>query len=127
MLTWKAIYHDEDGRPTEEGLSQFNPDGTENKYDKIDRFRLGRFDLVKGDKVVYSVYLHEGQRLVYRRRHFVPLNSTKRTLVHVIGWVETVFTRKGRRDIYAFNYIFEDGTMALDNHRENIKLLACEM
>lgn len=127
MLTWRANYHDNNGRPTEEGLSQFNNDGSENKYDEIDRLRLGRFDLINEQgKPVYSVYLHTGQRLVYRRRHFVPLNGGKRSLVHVVGWVETVYTGKGTREIYAFNYIFEDGTMALDDHRGNIALLACE-
>lgn len=127
MLTWRANYHDENGRPTEDGLSQFNSDGSENKYNDIDRLKLSRFDLIKDDKPIYSVYLHAGQRLVYRRRHFVPLAGGERRLVHVIGWIETVYTGKGKRDIYAFNYIFEDGTMALDNHRGNIELLDCEM
>lgn len=125
MLIWNAVYQ-KDGILTDEHLSQFDPDGTEHKYADIDRWRLGRFDLIDKEtqKTVYSVFLHQDQRLVWRKRSFIDLKSGNvESSLHLVGWVMTIQTPKGPKNVYAFNYIHEDGSIALDNHRENIELL----
>lgn len=124
MLTWKAIYHDGEGNLTPEVFAQYNPDKTENAYKDIDRFKLGRFDLVdESGKTVHSTYIHGNQRLVFRRRNFITVGGQLKGTMYIVGWVQTVTTPNGNKDIYAFNYVHEDGSVALDNHRENIELL----
>lgn len=124
-LLWRAVYHDGEGKLTDKCLLQYNPDGTENKYSDIDRFLLGRFDLVnRQQKVIYSMYLHKNQRLIYRRRNFVPvLNPNARWLVYLVGWQMTMTTPMGQKNITAINYIFPDGSVALDDKRTGIELL----
>lgn len=126
MLYWKAVYQKDGELDENEFLSQFKEDGTENKYADIDRWRLGRFDLIRHEdnKAVYSVYLHSDQRLIWRRRTFKDLHSGEiKQVMHVVGWVMTIQTPKGPKNVYAFNYIHEDGSISLDDHRENIELL----
>ena len=123
MLTWKAIY--EDG----ESLSQYNEDKTENFYKDIQRQKLVRFDLVNGEKTVHSLYLREGQRLIFRRRNFIRLSKDKeeRHMIYLVGWQMTIITASGQlKNIAAINYIHEDGSIALDNSRDNLELLDFE-
>lgn len=121
---WRAVYHDGSGKLTEDKfLMQFNEDGTENKYADIDRWKLGRFDLInRVGKVVYSVYLHTDQILIYRRRNFIILGGRK-SMIFLIGWRQSIQTPNGPKVITIINYLYEDGTIALDNHRNNLELL----
>ncbi len=120
MITWQALYNDD------KVLKQFNADGTENKYKDIDRYRLRRFDLVSDGKPVYSVYLHTGQRLIYRRRHFIKANG-ERWVVYLVGWQLTIDTAKGLKNVTSIMYVFPDGTVALDDSRDNLGLLPEEL
>ncbi len=129
LLKWRAIYFEEDGNTVSKRyfLEQFNDDGSENRYEDIERGRLARFDLMKPDgKLVHSVYLHEGCRLIFRRRNFIRIAGDERSVVHIAGWVKTVHTANGARDTYSLMYLFEDGTTAHDNHRDNLELLPIE-
>lgn len=125
QYVWRAIYHDGDGKLTSRYLDQYNSDGSENKYSDIDRFLLGRFDLIdRYGNVKTSVYLHENQRLIFRRRNFVPVNNPdSRWIVYLIGWQMTITTPKGEKNITAINYVFPDGSVALDDSRTGIQLL----
>lgn len=124
-LIWKAVYHDGEGNLTEECLCQYEDDGKENRYEDIDRFRLGRFDLFNREgKAIYSLYLHFGQRLIFRHRNFLPMgNPEGRWVVYLVGWQMTVHTSAGNKNITAINYIFPDGTVCLDDERANIELI----
>jgi len=127
-LTWQAVYH-KDGDITEDSeiYSQFNPDGTENPYKDIDRFRLGRFDLLHEGKIVYSLVIRKNQRLIFRRRSLVALNGDLVGLVFLVGWVMTITTPSRQRNLYAINYLQPDGSIVLDNHRSNLSLLSEEL
>lgn len=127
MLTWRAVYRDN------KALPQYNADGTENAYKDIDRYRLRRFDLLDGDeKIVYSVYIHTGQRLIFRRRNLITigrvgLGEKGRKVVYIVGWQMTVKTPTKLRNIASINYIHEDGRVELDDSRSNLELVPEEL
>ena len=123
-LTWKANYQGEDGKLSDEFLAQFNDDGTENKYKDIDRFRLARFDMLNEDKkVVFSLYLRKYQRLIFRRRTFIKVTTNEKVIVYLVGWQQTITTPVGQRNVTSIAYLHEDGSVALDGHRNNLELL----
>lgn len=119
MLTWRAIYRDK------KYLPQYNDDGTENGYKDIDRYRLVRFDLLAGEEPIYSVYLNKDQRLIFRRRNFIKLGpqGEERHIIYLVGWQMTLKTNQGYRNITALNYLYEDGSIALDDERNNLELV----
>jgi len=116
MLTWTAAY--KDGTV----LHQYNGDGTENRYEDIDRYRLFRFDLLRGGEIVYSVYLHSSQRLIFRRRNFIPQGG-ERWVVYLVGWQMNV---EGK-NVTAINYIYPNGKIDLDNSRSDIQIREQEL
>ena len=120
MITWKAIYNDGSC------LTQYNADGTENRYEDIDRYKLSRFDLYKNadiDKTpFYSLYLRHGQRLIFRRRNFISTNG-ERHMIIIVGWQKTYDTKPLPTNATAINYIYEDGSIALDDSRNNLQLI----
>lgn len=121
-LNWVAIY--EDGSK----LEQFS-EGKENKYKDIDRERLVRFDLIERatNKAVYSLYLQDGQRLIFRRRTLKPLDAKKPDVViFLVGWQQTILTNSGPRNITVINYFYPDGSVSLDGARNNLELLKHE-
>jgi hypothetical protein len=121
-LYWVANY--EDGNK----LEQFSPEGKERRYADIGRDKLTRFDMVekKTAKAIFSVYLRQGQRLIYRRRSLINMNGGERVIVYLVGWQMTVMTNSGPRNITAINYIHQDGSIALDDSRDNLELLDFE-
>ncbi len=127
MLTWRAVYKDK------KALPQYNADGTENAYKDIDRYRLGRFDLLNEDeKIVYSVYIHTGQRLIFRRRNLITLGrigleERSRKIIYIVGWQMTIKTPEKLRNITSINYIHEDGRVELDGSRSNLELVPEEL
>lgn len=119
-LRWRAVYDDKTV------LEQF-VNGKENKYEDIDRSRLVRFDVLNpSNKAIASVYLHEGERLIWRRRTLVRMDG-KRTVIYLAGWQKTVYTNSGPRNITSIMYIYEDGSIALDGTRNNLELLSHEL
>lgn len=123
MLVWRAVY--KDGKY----LPQHNDDGSTNRYSDIDRYRLERFDLLNEDnKPVYSVYIREGQRLIFRKRHFIKVGSGEKSHVYLVGWQQTLYDSKGLlKNVTAINYVHEDGSIALDGHRDNLELYKEEL
>lgn len=122
QLYWVANYKDG------EKFEQFTPDGLERRYADIDREKLVRFDMVDKDtkKAIYSVYLREGKRLIYRRRTLVPIGQQARVTIYLVGWQMSVATTSGINNIVVINYIHEDGSIALDGSRDNLELLDFE-
>lgn len=115
MITWTANYRDGST------LTQYNGDRTTNRYEDIDRWQLVRFDLLKDGVPIASVYLRRGQRLIYRRRTFLKLSGEK-NVVYLVGWQQTLDTKKGLKNITALMYVHEDGSIALDGARKNLVL-----
>jgi hypothetical protein len=120
-MYWVANY--EDGSQ----LKQFEA-GKENKYGDIDRDRLSRFDMVDSSthKVVYALYLRDGQQLIFRRRTIKRLNGEPDVVLFLVGWKMTVLTVSGPKSIIAINYLYADGSIALDGSRDNLELLSIE-
>ncbi len=119
-LYWVANYTDKSK------LIQYDDEhNKENKYADIDRDKLVRFDLhnTATGKAIYSVFLREGQQLVYRRRSIIDLTHGGTTIVFLVGWQMTIMTNTGPRNMVVLNYIHEDGSIALDGARNNLELL----
>lgn len=125
MLTWKAVYGNG------EILTQYNEDGTENKYKDILRHELINFDLIdENGKTVYRLFLHENQRLIFRRRNYIRLSNQvgqEKHIVYLIGWQMTVLTMAGERNITAINYIYEDGSVSLDDAKDTYDTQGIEL
>ena len=101
MIIWAAAYNDATT------LYQYNDDGTENKYQDIDRDKLVEFTLLRvpevyiGDgttatkpdlthppfPVRFSLWLETGQQLIYRRRTQM---GRKITVIHLVGWQQKI-------------------------------------
>ncbi len=128
-LYWRAIYED-DTELLQYGLTK---DGKtkENKYPDIDRERLVRFDLLdfNTNKAVFSLWLNAGQQLIYRRRTLRPVIVTEKRPIQVIwlvGYKHTVLTPAGPKSFIVMNYIYQDGSVALDGARDNLELYPIE-
>ena len=109
---------------------QFDPkSGAENKYKDIDREKLERFDLLNKEtgKAIHSVYLREGQILVYRRRTFIKVKTNERSIVYLVGWKMDIMTNSGVKTLTVINYIHPDGSIALDGARNSIEFLPEEL
>ncbi len=124
-LYWVANYSD--GSKFE----KFNSEGKERRYEEIDRDRLVRFDLLEvgTNHPVYSLYIREGQRLIYRRRTLVTITGgveKNRVIIYLVGYQQTIMTPSGPRTIVVLNYIHEDGSISLDGARNNLELLDFE-
>lgn len=111
-------------------LSQYetkNGKQIENKYPNINREQLERFDLVdyETNKPIFSLWIHEGQQLIYRRRTIRPVIVTPQRPIQIIwlvGYQHKVFTPAGLQSFKVINYIYQDGSIALDNDRSNLEL-----
>ena len=116
-LYWTAKYIDGSE------FKQFN-NGKENKYTDIDRERLCQFIMkeVGTDKSVYSLYIREGQHLIYRRRTLKRFGKSD-TVVFLVGYKITFMANSGPREQIVMNYLFPDGSVALDGVRGNLKLI----
>src|SRR5215469_8895217 len=71
---WKAVYNDGSILPQYETK---NGKQVENKYTDIDRDRLERFDVIdyETNKPHFSLWIHDGQQLIYRRRTLLPVST----------------------------------------------------
>jgi len=120
-IYWVANY--KDGST----LKQFEGD-IENKYQDINRNALVRFDIISNNKPIYSVYIRDGQQLIYRRRTLIKIGSEKekRAIIYLVGWQSRVMTLSGPKNITVINYIHEDGSISLDGPRKNLQLLDFE-
>lgn len=123
-LYWRAVYEDQ----TE--LLQYE-NGKENKYTDIDRERLLRFDLLDFDtnKPIYALWINPGQKLIYRRRTLKPVVTTPERpeqVIYLVGYQHTVMTPSGPRNFKVINYIYQDGSVALDDERSNLELFPFE-
>lgn len=124
-LYWRAVYSDG------EELLQYEG-GKENKYPNIDRERLQRFDLLDfmTNKPVYSLWINEGEQLIFRRRTLkpaVPSPTRPEQVIYMVGYKYTYITNSGVRNRVIINYIYEDGSVALDGARDNLELYPIEM
>jgi len=122
-IYWKAVY--KDGR----NLSQFNADGTENKYPDIDRNNLLFFELLKGDSLIFRLHLEAGRRLIVRKRVIGKVFDPKSLkAVWMIGWQ---WNANGR-NVQDIAWVFEDGHVELTGQfkecpfNEPEHLLECE-
>lgn len=129
-LYWRAVYEDKSflmQYETKKGKQ------VENKYPAIDREKLVRFDLLdfETNKAVYSLWLNEGQKLIYRRRTLKEVNfrthQIKNYVVWIVGYQHTIMTGSGPRNFVVCNYIYEDGSIALDGARDNLELYPIEL
>jgi hypothetical protein len=100
-MQWIAIY--KDGTD----LKQYNEDGSENRYQDIDRTKLDSFVLYQDiAKPLLWIHLETDQRLIYRRRVEKRMDGTE-TVVYLAGWQQTV---KGQ-NVQSISYIAPDGSI----------------
>ena len=111
LYYWTAEYKDGGS------LSQYNDDGTENKYTDIDRTNLVRFVLSqvnKGTPILAINFDRPGQRLIWRRRHRKHFaaeggNLIREETIHIVGWQETV----NGRNHQAIAFLFPNGMVEI--------------
>ncbi len=120
-LYWVANYTD----GTQ--LRQFQ-DGKEMKYANIDRDRLIRFDMIDAqtEKAVYSMYLNEGKKLIFRRRTLKQIGKPD-VVIFLVGYQITFMTNVGSKTETVINYFHPDGSISLDGARNNLELLPQEL
>jgi hypothetical protein len=84
-LCWVAQYNDGTQLP------QYPSQGETNRYEDIDRTRLEVFHILRRDtnQKVFSLWLDEGQRLIYRRRNFISSRGSKQSWV-LVGTQESI-------------------------------------
>ena len=102
-VEWKAIYND--GME----LRQYNDDGSENKYENIDRSKLIQFVLLYSSVPHITIHFDKNKKLVYRRRVEHIINKGISEVIYFAGWQE----RKGGIDKQMFCFLFEDGYMEI--------------
>jgi hypothetical protein len=79
-LTWQAVYSDKT-------VNQYNLDGTQNRYDELQREGLTAFHLVdKQGKVVVSIPLGEDKKLFYRMRVSLHFSLGVQERIYIVGW-----------------------------------------
>jgi len=100
-MQWVAQYNDGSE------LSQYNADGSENKYANIDRERLLTFGLFdnSGD-LKLAIHLDPGQRLIYRRR-VEHRTGHQPITVYMAGWQQTI----AGQNVQSIQYLFPDGSI----------------
>lgn len=108
-FNWKAVYDDDTK------LSQFNSDGSENKYTDIDRSKLVQFVLSFDTVPKLVIHLDKSKRLIYRRR--VAMNSGGIIqVVWLAGWQE----KRNGINVQSVSFLFEDGHVeVVDGFKEN--------
>jgi hypothetical protein len=80
QISWVATYTDGSA------LSQFNADGSENRYPDIDRSRLATFAMYYGDMPLVRYHFDRPNlRLVYRKRVFMFPGEGAREF-YLVGW-----------------------------------------
>ena len=79
-LTWQAVYSDKT-------INQYNLDGTQNRYDELQREGLTSFNLVdEQGKAVVSIPLGKDKKLFYRMRVSLPFSSRVQERIYLVGW-----------------------------------------
>ena len=99
MLVWNAVSSDGSC------FSQYNEDGSENKYIDIDRENLERFVLVDSEtgKVKLVLNLDSDKKLIFRRRTAKNLHNEVTEVVYILGWQQNI----ERRSVQAIAFYFE--------------------
>jgi len=110
QIQWEAIYTDGNS------LHQYNDDGTENTYIDIDRSHLIRFILHDTSGPAIVLDLTKSQKLIYRRRVALNINSKIQEVVYLAGWQENI----AGRNIQMLCFLFEDGHIeVMDRFNKN--------
>jgi hypothetical protein len=110
-----AVYNDEPF------LAHFNDDGSENRYEDIDRNRLTHFAMLNGDnKPILVVEMERPtQKLIYRRRTFIDLVGKVKGVVFLVGWHENI----GGKSIKVISYIYPNGKIVLAGAKDDLELI----
>lgn len=105
---WKAVYTDGE-------LSQFNKDGSENKYVDITREKLIQFRLYRDNKPLIIIHLDPHKKLIYRIRRAMNNHGGKES-VYLAGWQE----RKNGKNVQMIMFLFQDNHIEIvDRFYEN--------
>ena len=75
MFKWIAFYSD--GTTLEQGPNQ---------YEKIDRSRLSAFGIEMDGKLHYRLFLEEGQKLIYRHKGLIEIQTSTETQKTIPGY-----------------------------------------
>lgn len=102
-IEWKAIYND----GTE--LRQYNENGSENKYENIDRSKLIQFVLLYSGVPHITIHFDKNKKLVYRRRVEYIINKGISEVIYIAGWQE----KKNDIVTQMICFLFEDGYMEI--------------
>ena len=118
-ITWRVVYVDGKAK------LEHNADGTTNRYEDIDRYRMKRFDLLDGEgKRIFSVFPRFGRQLIFRRRRFFKgtpgENNPNQWTVILIGWHERITVGGGAHSAKSIAYIYPNKVVDFDNARSDL-------
>ena len=118
-MKWLAVYNDETF------LTQFNEDGSENRYADIDRNRLTHFAMLnEANKPILVIEIERPtQKLIYRRRTFCDLLGKVKGVIYLVGWHENI----NGKNIKAINYIYPNGKIVLAGAKDDLELIKEEI
>jgi hypothetical protein len=100
----KWIAHYNDGTT----LAQYNEDGSENRYQDINRDKLIAFTLWNDNKLSLALHLQPGQRLIYRKR-VEKKSGEPDIMVYLAGWQQTV----NGENVQSIAYVTQGGEIHL--------------
>lgn len=96
-------------------LTQYEPDGRENKYTDINRSKLTRFILFRAGKPLVVIHLDNNKKLIYRMRR-AQNNKGYEEVVFFAGWQE----RRNGNNTQMIMFLFEDNHIEIvDRFYEN--------
>jgi len=114
-MKWIAKYNDGTYLP------QFNNDLSENRYLDINREKLTEFIILDdNDRIIMVIQFERPtQKLIYRKRTFMDMNSNIRGILYLVGWHENI----NGTSIKVINYIYPNGTIVLAGAKDDLELL----
>ena len=79
-FVWQAVYQDKT-------VNQYNPDGSQNSYNTLNRDGLKTFNLITREgKTLASVPLAKDAKLFYRMRVAFQRKSGTQERIYILGW-----------------------------------------
>lgn len=89
-------------------------------YRDIDRSRLKTFQLFDNENLKFSLTIHDGQRLIFRRRKTVNMSGQTTDVTYLVGYQFNDSTGKNYKVI---SYVHNNGMVELDDDRSDLVVL----
>jgi hypothetical protein len=72
------------------------------------------------EKLKYTLYIHEGQKLLFRKRKTINLNGEFIDIIYIVGYQ---IKKEDGQYIRVLNYLHTNGEIGLDDDKNNLVVL----